>query len=192
MSWMDEVNKKITGRVALLSDEESEALYSIAYHPGDYVEIGTLWGGTAILAALSKESSSGHVYTIDFMKGGYWDHGDPTCKHEKPTAGIILDNLQKLGVAHRVSIIKAASNPWPLPDSIKPTTVLIDGDHSYEGCLQDWKNVRPLRPRFVAFHDYGSPTCPGVTRVVNEVVAKDKRYRRVNLAGTLAVYEWQV
>ena len=53
MNIFDEINSKIKGRVALLSAKEAAALFQIAAIPGDHIDLGTLWGGTAILAALA-------------------------------------------------------------------------------------------------------------------------------------------
>lgn len=185
-----EINAKITGRLALLSEAEADLLAQVVDIPGDHVEIGTLWGGTAILAALVKERKNrrGHVYTIDYMQGGYWQTGDPGCKNAVPTPTAILDNLCKFGIAHRVSVIKWSSYPWPLPERIRPASVLIDGGHDYSSVFHDWISVKALAPRFVCFHDVGK-THPDVLQVVNGIVEHDPSYKRAETAGSLAVYE---
>lgn len=190
-SLMSEIGKKIRGRVALMSEDEGEALAGMVAVPGDHVELGTLWGGTAVLAALAKARAgvSGQIYTVDFMKGGYWDHGDPTCPGLRPSEQAIYDNLHRFGVAERVTVVKACSYPWPLPDSVRPSTVLIDCGHSYEDCLRDWQNVRALAPHFVAFHDYNPAIYPGVAKVVEAITASDDLYRPAARAGTLMIFE---
>lgn len=187
--WMSEINSKIKGRIALLSEDECNALAQVAAVPGDYVELGTLWGGTAVLAALAKMRANvtGHVYTVDFMRGGYWDSGDPSCPGMTPTEGAIYDNLGRFGVEERVTVVKASSYPWPLPATVKPSSVLIDCGHDYENCLRDWQSVRALFPEYVAFHDY-SERYPGVSQVVNEITAGDDRYMPAARAGTLMVF----
>jgi hypothetical protein len=42
--------------------------------------------------------------------------------------------------------------------------VLIDGDHSFRGCLQDFISVRNYAKR-IALHDIISDSCPGVRGV---------------------------
>lgn len=44
--------------------------------------------------------------------------------------------------------------------------VHVDGDHSYDACLTDLSWALSLRPRMILVDDYGSRTCPGVTRAV--------------------------
>lgn len=187
----DEINKKITGRLALLSAEEADALYRITAIPGDHVDLGTLWGGTAVLAALAKQRAEapGHIYTIDFMRGGYWATGDPSRGGLVPSEATIHQNLSLFGISGRVTVIKAPSHPWPLPEDVLPTSVLIDCDHSYEGCLRDWNKVRSLTPLFVAFHDYNAKTHPGVAKVVDEIASRDDQYRLIEQAGTLIIFE---
>lgn len=181
----------ITGRLALFGDEEADLLIKYASLLGNHVEIGCLWGGTAILAALAKVDVDveGHVYTIDFMTGGYWVHGDPCVELQIPTYEDVIRNIKVCGVADRVTVVKAKSNPWPLSKAIKPTSVLIDGGHSYEDCLADWQNVKALEPDIVLFHDYATGRHPGVQRVIDEVVFKDCAWQYTETANTMIVFK---
>ena len=190
MSLHKEINDKIHGRLAITIDE-TDMLYKYADRPGIHLEIGTLWGGTAIVAALAKRKhgNGSMVITIDFMKGGYWEHGDPGCKLECPTQNIIKQNLKKFDVFDLVAVIKAESNPLPIEASIKPVTVLIDAGHTYEACLADWNNIKALKPKFVIFHDYNTGKHPGVQRVVDEVVKNDNQWQEVELVNTMIVFK---
>lgn len=186
MTLCAEIKAKITGRLAI-KDHEAEHIEKLLKDlSGAHVEIGTLWGGTAILAALAK---AGDVYTVDFMHGGYWNDGDPDAGYKVPTEAAIRDNLKKFGVEDRVMVIKAASDPLPIPEGVKPETALIDGGHAYEPCLKDWNNLKEITKKYIMLHDYGAPTCPGVTRVVNEVAKKDKHWKLKEVVETLAVFE---
>ena len=98
------------GRIGITEDEAGLLIDVI--RPDDlYVEIGCLWGGTAVLAGLHAE----RVISVDFMKGLYWDEGDPMVGGERVRPGAVLDNLALFGVAHKVSLVRAGSFPWPLP-----------------------------------------------------------------------------
>jgi len=191
MSLFTEINAKMQGRVALLSEDEAAALVDMVKGAGDHIDLGTLWGGTAILAALAKRAGgfAGHIYTVDYMQGGYWNTGDPSVGMKKPTEAAIHANLARFGVADLVTVIKANTYPWPVPERVQPVSVLIDCDHSYEGCLRDWEKVRSLKPLYVAFHDYNAKTHPGVARVVDEIRKEDEEYAFFKQAGTLIVFQ---
>ena len=188
---VESINNNIIGRLAIFGIEEARAIYDVVQEPGDHLEIGCLWGGTAILAALAKRENNvpGQVYTIDFMQGGYWVHGDPSVGFAIPTQTKVLDNINTFDVADLVTVIKASSNPLPIEKNIRPVSVLIDGGHSYEACLQDWENVNKLDPKFVLIHDYGTGKHPGVQSVVDEVILKDANWNCVKVVNTMVVME---
>jgi cephalosporin hydroxylase len=191
MNLIERVNANIEGRMALFGDGEAVLLIKYASLEGDHVEIGCLWGGTAVLAALAKIEAGvkGKVYTIDFMTGGYWVHGDPCVKSRIPTYEDVINNLHKFGVEDSVTVVKTKSNPWPLDKKIKPITVLIDGGHSYEDCLIDWQNVKALEPDYVLIHDYNTDKHPGVQSVVDDVIFKDTDWQHIETVGTLIVFK---
>ena len=77
MNLYDRISNKMIGRLATFP-EELDLLVKYTETEGDHLEIGCLWGGTAVLVALAKikKKVSGHVYTVDFMQGGMWVKGD--------------------------------------------------------------------------------------------------------------------
>lgn len=189
MNLYDHISKNITGRIALISRLEAKVLERYTARAGDHVEIGCLWGATAILAALAKREAKveGHVYTIDKMSGGYWETGDPGYSNRIPNRKTIMMNFDRTQTRHDITLIEALSDPWPLPETVKPTTVLIDGSHTYEGCKADWLNVKKLEPEFVLFHDYASGRHPGVQKVVDEILSGDPEWVMVEKADTLLI-----
>lgn len=191
MSLQDFVSKNITGRIALVSRLEAEVLEKYAALQGDHVEIGCLWGATAILAALAKREAGveGHVYTIDKMSGGFWQTGDTEYYNRVPTRKIVMQNFERTGTQHDITLVEALSNPWPLPDTVKPRTVLIDGSHTYEGCKQDWQNVKRLEPEFVLFHDYASGRHPGVQKAVDKIRSSEPEWKMIEQADSLVVFK---
>jgi cephalosporin hydroxylase len=190
LTILEWIKAKIVGRIAI-ADSDANLLMKYAALPGDHVEIGCLWGGTAILSALAKREAGvdGRIYSIDFMTGGFWERGDPCMNRQVPTHDTILKNLKTFDVADRVTVIKDKSSPLPLNANVHPVTVLIDGDHSYEGCLEDWQNVKALKPDYVLFHDYNTGYHPGVLKVVDEVVKNDPRWREVECVNQTIVFE---
>lgn len=182
MTIYDDIAVNITGRVAITKLEADYVENLLKDKIGTHVEIGTLWGGTAILAALAK--TAGQVITIDMMKDCYWKDGDPDAGFARPSADVILDNLARFKVAHRVSIYKGYSDPFPF--DIKPETAFIDGAHEYDGVKQDWQNLKHIVTSLIIFHDYGD-THPGVKQAVDEI--KDRNWKRIKAVGSLAVFE---
>lgn len=48
--------------------------------------------------------------------------------------------------------------------------LFIDGDHTYEGCLDDWKNFSPfVKPGGVVYFHDCDDTSPGVVQVFDEI-----------------------
>lgn len=83
--------------------------------------------------------------------------------------GVDIDNELFLGVKGANLIHKSSNEAvktWTLPIDV----LFIDGDHSYEGCMDDWNNFAPFVKKggWVFFHDCDS-TSPGVERVFDEI-----------------------
>jgi hypothetical protein len=143
------------GRVCLRPAEIQLLTKYVMETPGDHVEIGTLWGGSAIVAALAKQTADRGeiVYTIDPMNTGYWQVGDPSHSNIIPTKERVLANFQFFGVANQIRLIQYKSFPWPLSTELTFGTVFIDGDHQAEAVIQDFNSVR-LLTSIILFHDY--------------------------------------
>jgi hypothetical protein len=108
---------------------------------GDYLEIGTYWGASAILAYLTKVEFGlgGDVYCIDDLQMGVRSVGD------------IMNNAEKFNANINLKVCK--SNPFPLPGKFFGC-VLIDGGHDFVDCWWDWTNIRRRTTKYVIFHDY--------------------------------------
>jgi len=103
----------------------------------DYVEIGTHYGGSAILAALVKKEYGleGKIYCVD------------------PNPKKVLDNASAYGIKDFIRIIKKPSFPWPLPDKVFGCGY-IDGDHRYDFPSQDWETLKTCVIKYIIFDDY--------------------------------------
>jgi hypothetical protein len=151
---------------------------------GVHVEIGVLWGGSLVLAAKAKKA--GQVIGIDPMNTAYWPN-DPMVPLDKLDIEAIHYNLSKFSVEHMVSLVVARSHPWPLPDTIKPITAFIDGDHSSPGPEQDWDTLSAITTKRIFVHDYDNGVHPDVTRAVDKCVLQSKRWEKEDLVETLLV-----
>lgn len=186
---IDYVNKRLIGRMALHGYEEAELIAKTVEVPGLHVETGCLWGGTAILAALAKNMNKavGHIVSIDFMLGKFWDSEDLEI-HKRPTPQDVYMNMIRFHAEGAISVLRCSSYPWPLAGHIKPVTALIDGDHSEKGCHRDWESLKNITEKSVMFHDYHK-YYPGVQKVVDEIVRKDDNWKEVGHAIRLIVFE---
>lgn len=158
-SVYDDIVSRIDGRIGV-SASEAKLIEFVVKDSATHIETGCLWGGTAILAALAGAK---YVTTIDPMKGGWWETGDPAVG-KKPTPKIVTENLKRFAVNNKVQVIMQRSWPFPFPDA-NPDSFFIDGDHSFEGCFTDWLIASSITKRYVLFHDYDDRH-PGVLRVV--------------------------
>ena len=106
---------------------ELEALYAIAKSiKGNIVEIGRFNGGsTAVLCSANQTSD---IYSIDI---------DP--KDDNLLKGIF--NTLKIG--DRVHLIKQDSNQYSETFKHQINLLFIDGDHSYNGCINDLQSWWP-------------------------------------------------
>ncbi len=144
------------GRIAM-SDEDVIALCLMTKDAKTYVEIGTLWGGSAIEVALANPEL--RLWCIDIFDG-YYGGVDHWSGGQTPSLDMVRENLEFAGVADRTTLVKAKSDPFPLA-GMEFDAGFIDGDHSADAVLNDWINLSS-RCRAVAFHDVDDPAVAGV------------------------------
>jgi len=139
---------------------------------GDYLELGTFFGGSAILASLTKKKYGlkGDVYCIDDME----------CLKEKRNAATVMHNAEKMGASIILKVAKTHPFPWP---EKRFNCSFIDAAHDFVSCLVDWINVRAVSTKYVLFHDY-APSYSGVVSVV-----KLANFYPVHISSATAVLE---
>lgn len=182
-----ELRSQMTGRLAM-RDAEIDALSEVCTIPGDHLEIGVLWGGSTIVAALNKPRFS-RIYSIDTMSGGYWQDGDPGMPdHSCPSVEAIGENLARFDICDRVTIVRASSDPFPLP-CIRPSTALIDGGHSYGAALADWRNVSAITSDRIIIHDVVTDKHPGLLQAVGDFVLTSSHWSERERIETMLIME---
>ena len=133
----------------LLSQNEKEALFKLGRSGpsnGSIVNIGYFQGGSSIiLAGGSKASKREKIYAFDI-------------EEQAGAARFVGDNgLEDWIVFQKENSVDAAQK-WSTQENNKIRLLLIDGDHSYEGCKADilsWS--RFIAPGgIIAIHDYGN------------------------------------
>jgi hypothetical protein len=127
----------------------------------NHLEIGALFGATAIYTALIMEHNEvdGLVYTIDPCLFNL--HEPDVCKSGTITPElvrfqpeIIQDNIKKFGVEDRVVFIQKSSHPLPYDvKGIKFDTCFIDGDHQHGTPIIDVKNCIKLGVKNIILDD---------------------------------------
>lgn len=167
-----------------LTPGEAIGLYKTAHQlPKNsvIVEIGS-WQGKSTFC-LAKGIRSGKIYAIDPFNA---DAGLDTQSEKDYVGGksgddlltIFQNNLQRLNVAKKIVAKKGYS--YDFPDEFTAINFLfIDGDHSIEGCKNDYKLYahKVVKGGFIAFHDYyaNRPEL-GPTHVVNEIINKSNDF----------------
>jgi len=151
------IQKTITGRYAMWP-QDALAWYNINYEaPGLTLEIGTAFGGSAIVARKAKDAAGNHntIYCIDPLYGYYGARKPDIFAGFPPNPSMVEKNFDMMGVKNIHLIL--ASTP-PLPQELgwlRFGAVLIDGNHKGRGPLDDWLIVKDVvNPGgFVMFHD---------------------------------------
>ena len=167
----------VYGRIAI-SDAELELLCQITQNAKMYVEIGTLWGGSAITVALNNPHIL--VTAIDPMIG-YYGGADEWAGGLTPSAQTLAANTEKNGVKDRVRLVEEYSHPFPLP-GMAFDVGLIDGDHSYGAVYLDWLSLADICS-VIAVHDMSDPQ---VLRAVTELC---EGWKVIGKAGELWAFQ---
>ena len=150
---------------------------------GDHVEIGTLFGASAIVAALIKKELGleGDVYCIDpyddkarsadikmvDAKSGERSE-DQSLLNGTPEA--VRANAKLFDV--KLKLVQAYSDPWP--DELKDNTfasAYIDGDHLHDMPYKDFMSLSERTSDYIGFDNYeeGYPdVLGGLNKVLNE------------------------
>jgi predicted O-methyltransferase YrrM len=181
-----------------LKPVEGFALYWLAqYWPGSgrTVEVGSFKGrSTCWLATGCRDGNREKVVAIDHFCGSAENqaggsHEDTDIVASGSTLGTMRANLEKFGLSEWVDILVGSSaevsRGWSQPIRL----LFIDGDHSYEGALADFKawsrHVVPYG--LVVFHDVR--IWPGVTQLFEELRSRETEWRAVGQHFTLGVLE---
>lgn len=176
----DKIRRGMIGRLGM-TIPESELLAKVVGRT--HLEIGTLWGGSAIFAALTGAS---RVYSIDHMHGGWWADGQDPKVNPPLGPAQVIDNLYRFELAHRVTLVVAPSDPFPLK-GLKFDTALIDGDHLFAGVLADWENVKDITKDAIILHDC-SDAYPGVMQFIKSKQPEKDGWECAEQVETLRVY----
>lgn len=180
-----EINRTIAGHVCMHAPEArllAKAVYLAG--DGDHLEIGSMWGGSAILAARVKQhyGLAGKVVCVDPLTDGDCSPGFPG---GHPDEAIVRGNFAMMGVADRLELHTVYSSPWPFDSSRRFASALVDGNHFAPWPLTDWQNVRRVCD-LVLYHDL-YPHEPAVMEAV-AIIRADPEWQEIEQSGSLAAW----
>ena len=126
---------------------------------GDHIDIGSLYGASAIMAALIKKELGfkGDVYCVDPYdkeKREAVVQGSPELKSAvAATSEELMKNADKFGVI--LKLIKKESHPWPAElERSSFASAYIDGDHLSDGPWNDFLNLRGRVTGYIGCDNY--------------------------------------
>jgi predicted O-methyltransferase YrrM len=144
-----------------MSDQELEWLYNKAQEMETIVEIGS-WKGRSTYALCA--GCPGMVYSIDHFKGSASEigaaHKEATERDLYPEFKQNMNGFENI-IHVRFDSAKAARSFYPGEIDM----VFIDGGHSYDEFMPDFKAWLPIAKKIICGHDRSQD---GVPRVLNE------------------------
>ena len=165
------IRETIVGDCGLADDDGSVLAQTVKNAgDGDYLELGSFYGASGILASLTKKEYGikGDVYCVDDLSG---------IVPRSPAD--IMKNAEKMDA----SIILKVAKTSPLPFRKPFNCVFIDAGHDIASVFEDWLNVRKVATRYVVFHDYSAASL-GVMAVVRQA-----DFWPVHISAHMAVLE---
>ncbi len=162
-----------------------------------HVEIGVLFGGSILLKLFALENVKRKdqlIVGIDPFSGYYDQNVDPTTGL-KITVENLEKNLEIFGFEKKqIHILKSLSNDEnaiKFVRKLKIISLMIDGDHSYEGIRNDWNSYSKLvvSGGICIIDDYQEKAWPDVTRFADEIIKNDKMWRKKVVFDTTLILE---
>lgn len=146
---------------------------------GNHLEIGTLFGGSAIAVALLKKklSQRGIVVCIDPLNG-YYEKADVSRIPVTPET--LFRNIDLFDVGDRILVMKAYSQSC-VDFNMFFSTAYIDGNHKNNTPLHDWWCVKDVVSNYVIFDNWDNKY-PDVQKAC-EVARRDFEWTCVYHAG---------
>ncbi len=126
---------------------------------GDHVDIGSLYGASAIGVALMKKETGqeGDVYCIDPYDNEKRDQtvhaAGPIEGEVSASAEALLANAEHFEV--ELKLLQTVSDPWP--EELKDNTFVsayIDGDHVGDSPIKDFENLRGRVTGYIGTDNY--------------------------------------
>lgn len=160
------------------------------------LEVGCYLGYSSCIMA-SAVVGNRKIYSLDkfeIPKGWSKKTSDDWIFKNNSQIDWAIKTCNALGFGSIITFIKSDSKSYAkvlrdMTDRPKFDLIFIDGDHSYEGCLNDLKDYVPFLETggYLVMHDYNSPLHPGVTKAVDEIIKTDNSLRNLYIVQSLLI-----
>lgn len=166
------------------SSHEHISLFNLsALTSGDIIEIGSYLSYSSVMMASAFSSDDRKLYAIDmFDRELGWSNGgtdDWIYKNysQWEFAHKVIDDC---GLSNSIELLKGRSDQLinKMIELTDVNMIFIDGDHSYEGCMQDIENYSPILNSggFLVVDDYSDTQWSGVKKAVDEFIKINPNY----------------
>lgn len=186
-----------------MADDEAERLYDIALEAaanGPCLEIGSYCGKSAYFIGMACKERGSILFSVDHHMGSEEQQPDQEYFDAElfdksmgriDTFRFFRDTLERSGledaVVPLVTSSTIAGKMWSTPLSM----VFIDGGHSFEAALEDYRTWSPhlIRGGFLVIHDIFFDPAEGgeAPRKIYETAIETKHYTVQKMTGTLGV-----
>lgn len=149
-----------------MSEVELVWLANAAYNCKSIVEFGSFMGRSTRAMADNSDNDC-KIYAVDPWSGFYPGVIPPISTYVLP---IFTKNLLEYIESGKVKACRMYSDSFTLDEKVD--MVFIDGDHSYEGVINDInKAISLLKPNgLLCGHDYDDKNWPGTVKAVNDLL----------------------
>ncbi len=158
-----------------------------------HVEIGSLFGASAVISSLAFSSSgAGNQILIDPLSGYYGEETDPF-SGSRVSEKVLRSNLAAFKVEQYRLVASYSDSAEALAavNSNKIASLFIDGDHSFVGVAKDWENYchKLAIEGYVLLDNYNDPNWPEVTIFVKYLESKINEWEKICAIGNGVVFK---